>query len=42
MDKNNVWKRIDFENYKRLTKHERLAFLKAKVLPKKQMSQKDL
>jgi hypothetical protein len=36
-----VWKRIDFENYKRLTKQERLEFLKSKVSPKRKLSKKE-
>lgn len=34
----NVWKRIDFENYKRLTKEERIEQFKEQSFSKKRIS----
>lgn len=36
----NIWKRIDFELYKKLTKEERLEIIKSTVSPKKKTTKK--
>ena len=37
MDKD-VWSRIDFENYKRMTKNERVEKLKTQITPRNKLS----